>query len=232
MSIYGQCQWDGDTVNNFDFVRPTTAALYTFDEENCLDSSPNGNDLTKGSPTYDLGRFGQAVYFSGSKFKRATTYYPSLALTTYSIFCWIKTTDNAYQTIFAFLDSTGSDLSGYDIGTWGGNVYMSSNDGDAIGDPQFVGSIDISDGAWHWIALTRGATYTRIYVDGKLDLQDANQSLAFFGYEIACLGAWWFAPDGTALDKYIGYIDNLHILNTELSYATIRKNYAFQMGWI
>lgn len=109
---------------------------------------------------------------------------------------------------------------------------MSSNDGGEIGDPQFVGTIDIKDGAWHWIVLTRGATYTRIYVDGKLDLQAANQGLAFYGAEIACLGAWWNNYEATALDKYVGYIDNIHIINTELSYATIRRMYAFQMGWI
>lgn len=220
-------------MNNFDYVRPTTAALYTFDNEDCLDSSPNGNDLTKGTPTYGLGRFGQAVYFSGANFKRATTYYSSLALTTYSILCWINTTDNSYQTIFAFLDSSvGTDLSGYDIGTWGGNVFMSSNDGDTIGDPQFIGSEEPNDGLWHWIVWTRGSTYSRIYVDGKLDLQAANIGLAFYGYEIACLGAWWNNYEAAAFDKYAGYIDDLHIINTELSYATIRRMYAFQMGWI
>lgn len=220
-------------MNYFDFVRPSTRALWTFDNEDCIDSSPNGNDLTTGTPTYDIGRFGQAVYFSGAKFKRASTSYPSLALTTFSILCWIKTTDNAYQIIFSFEESsTGSDLSGYSIGTWGGNVFLGTADGDVMTDPAFFGNIDVKDGAWHWVAVTRGATYSRIYVDGKLDLQDANIGLAFYGYEIACLGAWWYANEGVAYDKFLGHIDNLHILNIELSYATIRQMYAVQMGWL
>lgn len=218
-------------MNYFDFVRPATKALWTFDNEDCLDSSPNGNDLTLGTPTYDIGRFGQAVYFSGAKFKRASTSYPSLALTTFSILCWIKTANNAYQTIFSFEDAYNWDLTGYCIGTWDGNAFLSTSEG-TWGDPQFIGNSTVDDGAWHWLAITRGSTYSRIYVDGKLDLQSSNLGLAFDSYEIPCMGAVWEQYDSAAQDKFCGYVDSVHILNQELSYTTIRRMYAFQMGWI
>lgn len=218
-------------MNCFDFVRPATVARWTFDNDDCVDSSPNGNNLTRGSPSYDLGRFGRAVRFDGSDFKRANTYYASLAITTFSILCWIKTTDGDFQTIFSFEDAYNRDLTGYSIGTWGGNVFLSTSEG-SWGNPQFVGSLEPNDGAWHWLAITRGATYSRIYVDGKLDLQASNVGLTFDTYEISCMGAIWEQYDSQAQDTFIGHVDNFNILNIELSYATIRKMYAFQMGWL
>ena len=220
-------------MNYFDFVRPATAALYIFDGDG-VDSSENDNDLIYGSPTYSLSRFGlYCAYFSGSKYLRSTyPSYTSLQFNVFSAHFWMKSTSGAYQTIFSFEDYD-SILFGYQFGIWDYKIFLSEANGCAIGNPNHQGnSTNAVDGNWHWIVITRGSTYVRFYVDGLLDYQAARGDLGYNGYELACAGAWWHNNAGVAYDFFTGSLDQLHLQKIELSYATIRKMYAFQMGWL
>lgn len=220
-------------LNNFDFVRPNTAALYIFDGDGA-DSSENNNDLSYGGPTYSSSRFGlSCAYFSGSTYLRSTyPSYTSLQFNNFSAHFWMKSISGAYQTIFSFEDYD-SILYGYQFGIWEYKIFLSEANGGPIGDPNHRGnSTNAVDGNWHWIVITRGSTYVRFYIDGLLDYQAARGGLGYNGYELACAGAWWYNNGGVAYDFLTGSLDQLHLQNIELSYATIRRMYAFQMGWI
>jgi len=233
MSIYGQCQWDGDTVNNFDFVRPKTKALWTFDNDDGVDSGPYGYDLTSGHLDYALGKFGRCGYFDGNNYLRATASCAGLRLSTMSACFWMKSSYANEQYIFGNVYAPAGNTTGYNFGTTSSRrLFYESFPGDGSVSRITGGATYPVDGNWNWIVITRGSTYTRFFINGKLDYQAANGGLGFSSNEITSIGAWWYAYYGSAYDFFRGYLDQLHILDEELSHATIRRMYAFQMGWI
>ena len=223
-------------MNAYDFVRPATKALWTFDDEDGADASSYGNDLLLGSPDYRLGRFGQCVQFDGSNYLRSDfPSYASLQLTDLTIHYWVKPDTFAprWQTVFSFHDYDET-LYGYETGLNYDNIFFGAYSGPDIL-PQFVGSISLDDDEWHWIVITNSTItgLTQIYVDGKLDLSDSRQNIAFNGYELVDLGAFWYDMGSTAWDFFTGCIDNLHVMSGALGQDnTIRRMYASMRGWL
>jgi len=218
-------------MNYFDWVRPATKALWTFDDDDGTDSGPYGYDLTAGHLDYTLGRFGRCGYFDGNNYLIAANTCPQLALTTMSICFWMKSTDTGEGYTLGNVDVSDYTY-GFNAGIVSSKVFFETFNGSGYVYRRTGGSISLSDNKWHWIVITRGAIYTNFYVDGKLDYSGSNTALAYDGYEITCLGAWWGDYDNAAHDHFYGYIDNMQILSIELDHATIRRMYAFQMGWI
>jgi len=226
-------------MNYFDFVRPPTRALWTLDDDTGEDSGPNGYDLTYGHLDYALGKFGRCGYFDGDNYLTSVSTCPNLALTTMSICFWMKSASTYEQTALGNVDwdYPGRSITyGFKCGIsrWqqvSSKVFFDTYNYDAsyriTG-----GSISPNDNKWHWVVITRGAVYTRFYVDGKLDYSESNTSLAYNNRQVTCLGAWWGRYDSSVRDRFYGYIDNMHILGVELNHDTIRHMYAFQMGWI
>lgn len=143
----------------------------------------------------------------------------------------MRTDNYEFQTIFSNEHYSGV-LCGYQTGTWFGKVFLSVANFSSPGWPAYIGSTYVHDNKWHFIAITRNATSTDIYIDGKLDLHGSTIPLGYSGFEIACAGAWWDSAGGVAYDFYTGYLDNLHVIGKTLSGSDIRRMYAFQMGWI
>jgi len=218
-------------MNYFDFVRPPTRALWTLDDDNGEDSGPNGYDLTDGHLDYALGKFGRCGYFDGDNYLRTVNVCPNLALSTMSICFWLKSASASEQTALGNVDWDYPITYGFNCGIVSSNVFFDTYNYDAFYRIT-GGSISLSDNKWHWVVITRGAAYTRFYVDGKLDYSGSNTSLAYNNQQVTCLGAWWGRYDSSARDHFYGYIDNMHILGIELNRDTIRHMYAFQMGWI
>ena len=216
-------------MNFFDFVRPSTIALWTFDDEDGVDSGPNGYDLVSGNLDYALGRFGPFCgYFDGNNYLRSTETLYQLELYTMSAMFWMKSNSSGESYIFGNVYTGYGDTCGYNFGIdFSGALFYECFPGYRI-----IGASSVVDNSWKWVVITRGSTYTRFYINGKLDYTQANEALEFNGDERTCIGAWWYMYYGTANDYYVGYLDNLHILDVELSAATIRKMYAFQMGWL
>jgi len=219
-------------VNNFDFVRPATRALWKL-EDNGEDAGPYGYDLTSGNLDYALGRFGRCGYFDGDNYRRTTSSCAGLQLSTMSACFWMKSGFTSEQYVFGNVYTGYGNTTGYNFGiTSSRRLFYESFPGDGSSDRITGGGTDPVNNRWNWIVITRGTKYTRFYINGKLDYQALNGGLSFNGSEISCVGAWWYIYYSSAEDHFHGYLDNLHILNTELSHSTIRRMYAFQMGWI
>jgi hypothetical protein len=69
-----------------------------------------------------------------------------------------------------------------------------------------TGSVDVVDGAWHHIAVTRSGTDLKLFVDGTQDgstvtnSTNLNQTVAQIGFDTTIAGS-----------AYTGYIDDLRI---------------------
>ena len=221
------------SVLNFNFIRPSTVARWTFDNEDGADSSPNGNDLTIGYPSYTLGKFGMCADFSDYKYLRTNTKYSSLELDNMSIFAWAKGGSQYQRTVFSFEYFSGTYLYGYRMGITGYKIFFVESDGDEPSSPAHVGtSTKLSDGGWHWLVATRGDDLVKLYVDGNLEYQGNRQPIYYYSTVIACIGAYWNYRDSNTIDYFNAKIDDLNILDIELSPDVIRRMYAFQMGWI
>jgi len=220
-------------VNNFDFVRPATRALWTFDNDDGTDSGPYGYDLTSGHIDYTLGRFGRCGYFDGDNYTRTTSNCSALALSIMSACFWLKSGFTDEQYVFGNVYTGYGNTTGYNFGiTSSRRLFYESFPGDGSIDRITGGGTNPANDQWNWIVITRGNDYTRFYINGKLDYTALNGGLSFNGGEITCIGAWWYMYYSSAEDHFHGYLDNLHIFNVEFDHSTIRRMYAFQMGWI
>jgi len=220
-------------LNNFDFVRPGTTAVWTFDNEDGVDTGPYGYDLTSGHLDYALGKFGRCGYFDGNNYLRATASCAGLRLSTMSACFWMKSSYANEQYIFGNVYAPAGNTTGYNFGTTSSRrLFYESFPGDGSVSRITGGATYPVDGNWNWIVITRGSTHTRFYINGKLDYQALNGGLSFNGSEISCVGAWWYIYTSSAEDHFHGYLDNLHIFDVEFGHSTIRRMYAFQMGWI
>ena len=78
-----------------------------------------------------------------------------------------------------------------------------------------TGSVDVVDGAWHHIAVTRSGTDLKLFVDGTQDGSTAtnstnfNQTVAQIGYDST-----------VASSEYTGFIDDLRITKGVARYTT------------
>jgi len=219
-------------VNNFDFVRPSTVALWALGD-NGEDSGPYGYDLTSGNLDYALGRFGRCGYFDGDNYLRTTSSCAGLQLSTMSACFWMKSGFTGEQYVFGNVYTGYGNTTGYNFGiTSSRKLFYESFLGDGGVDRITGGGTNPANDQWNWIVITRGNDYTRFYINGKLDYTALNGGLSFNGGEITCIGAWWYMYYSSAEDHFHGYLDNLHIFNVEFDHSTIRRMYAFQMGLI
>lgn len=221
-------------LNSYDFVRPSTRALWHL-ETSGADSSGYGNTLMPwGTVTYPVGRFGKCAKIDNG-FLRTSSLPSSVLLDNMSIFLWAKSTASFYQSILSVEYYQGMALWGYQVGIIDSKLFFMESSWEELHAPQHVGnSIIISDGKWHWLAITRGDTYVSLYVDGKMDYRGTKDSLSYTygGLEYATVGAWWCSYCGDFHDYFFGNVDEVHVMDGELSYSTIRRMYAFQRGWI
>lgn len=114
-----------------------------------------------------------------------------------------------------------ADKSGFALGLQPGTgVYFESYDQENT-QRYFNGSTDVKDGRWHHIAATYDGTAYRIYVDGKLDLENvlSGRQIKKATKDIGIGNAW----DGSVFNNFIGCIDEVRIWNIARTTAEINE---------
>ena len=114
----------------------------------------------------------------------------------------------------------GTLVSGTEAGTWRvGNRFNSTNAvyfarGNGSGFDEFNAAVNVNDGAWHHVAVTRASGTVRIFVDG---IVGASQSITGTCTSANPLKVGYNSRD----DVYItGYIDDLRITKGYARYTT------------
>lgn len=226
------------TMNNFDFVRPSTVALWTADDGVGADSGPNGYDLSASSFIGHPGRFGgSCFYLPGNMYIDEPYYWANLDLDKMSICFWMASVPGYYeQTVFCHrADRVNGE--GYFCGiTTSNRLFFESSTGSATY-RETGGSIDLLDGDWHWTVITvdlvaSASAKINFYIDGKKDYTASAPLVYYSNDSVNRIGGMFNAYTAQNEKFYMGYLDNIHIYNRILSYAEIAHMYAFQMGWI
>lgn len=198
-------------IFSFDISTESCSGLFTF----------NGTD---GQSPY-LGRFIEFKVNNALNFDGVDDYVDATANTSG------LPEGNDVRTIEAWIKSNGIP-SNYDqysnILSWGSNLVANerSSIGQRVDHLAFVGgsndlngSIPISDGNWHHVAVTFDGSVMSLYVDGVLDIS-APKTLSTSGQDLRIGNC--ALPDNK--EYWAGAIDEVRIWNTAISHCDILKN--------
>jgi len=220
------------TASSYALDPKTCVGMWLFDEGSgttAKDSSGNGNDgELMGGPKWVAGKFGKALEFDGVDDCVDCGKGTSLkAVAELTIQAWINTTDKTtggqggseYCVVHRI--DVNAPYRGYSFGRDGTGNYVFFYTGELYAGPhKLIGkTYVISDGAWHHIAATYDGTTSKIYVDGKLDIEAAKTSA--FASDVSCqIGRdpWRW---------YRGLIDDVAVFNvalTEVDVKNLMKN--------
>ena len=187
------------------------------------DLSGNGNTgtLTNG-PTYSSANGGSIVFDNVNDYVEAV-YNATLDFGTgdFTVGIWVKTSNHsAYQLIFGRDNgSTGVGIIIYSSITSGVILSWVSNSG-------VNGTIDIANGNWHHVVLSRASGVVRQYVDGQFDVQvNSFGNVNMANNNTVRLGN--YAVNGY---QFNGSIANASIYNRALSAAEISQNFNLLRG--
>jgi hypothetical protein len=194
-------------------------AHYTF-ESNTNDISGNGNDgLAVGSPTYAVGKGGQAISLDGVDDYVDCGADPSLNITgAVTVAAWIKLAGPAAdQKIAGNQDNT---TGGYKLGVNNNLVEFEirTSENAAILNRSVSGGTTLQPAVWYHVAgLYSEGNYIRTYVNGDLDRELATTEVLGTSSDTFKIGREPFS------DSYYfnGLIDELRLYNAALSGAEI-----------
>ncbi len=179
------CEPNRDYVMPFN-ADPGTLALWHFDEgtgQTAGDSSGNGYDLTLGmntaveaaDPTWDsAGKFSQALSFNAAgQYATRQSILNAFSGNQLTVEFWIKTSQSG---IDQDILSANNSIFSFQINSSNAIVFSLS---DGIALYQVIGTSNIADGNWHYIAgVFDGPTATgTLYVDGSQENQDTSIAL-------------------------------------------------------
>jgi len=203
-------------------TQPGTASLaahYTF-EGNTNDVSGNGNNgLAVGSPTYAVGKTGQAISLDGIDDYVDCGANPSLNITgAVTVAAWIR------------LVGPGADqkIAGNQDGTTGGYKFGINNNlvefeirtsaNAAVLNRSVPGGTTLEPGVWyHVLGVYSEGNYIRTYVNGELDRELATTEILGTSSDTFKIGREPFSDSW----YFNGLIDELRVYNTALSEAEI-----------
>ena len=150
----------------------------------------------------------------------------------YSLSIWIKgdsnTSSGGGNIFFSAHDAAGSTniiRIGVDLSGTKGIFYADAGTGNTSN----LGAVDLDDGAWHNIIITRpsgsGGQQSKLYIDGgsaiTTDLDDSDPEWS--SATKVSIGQEW---DGTSSsDHYQGEIDEVSFWTVELDYGSVQKIY-------
>ena len=231
--------------NRYDYTQDASCVgVWRFEEdtktEQEIDVSGNDELLIQGSGTipYVDGILGKSRDFEASETEYLTapdggSTDVSGANQSISIVCWVKLESDTgdYQSIIAKYNS-GSNWRQYKLlYTYNGSAlddnvlyFLLSSDGSASSG--CIGATDINDGEWHHLACVYDDTDQRIYIDGELDSNGADNPKAYtdgIGDEIA---PFFLGTTGTGADDFFdGIIDEVAIFSRALTALEIKDIY-------
>ncbi len=199
--------------------------IWHFDEGTgtyAYDSSLYANTGTLGgSPVWTIGKFGNALNFSGSNYV-TVPYSPSLSVSQITLSLWIKRARSGTREIFiGKANGSGPGTSPYWIEfTVGDDVLMLLGDGSH--DKSVYGPATISDTNWHFIVGTFNGSTETLYLDGV-----AGTPLSWSGtiyQDTTSLGIGRLGTYGGLM--FDGTIDEVRLYNRGLSTTEIAQLYS------
>ena len=193
------------------------AGIWLFDEGDGQDASENGND---GELVGDIkeveGKFGKALEFPGASGNYVLVEgNESLGLSECTITAWIKTEviegEGAIVT-----NMPNNKPRNYNLRAEGaGNVafvFTTNNDWTYT-----TGPTTVNDGSWHHVAGTYDGKDSRVYIDGKLDVEAPQGPMDASPAGPVTIG-------GTVQGHFFtGVIDDVGIFNTALEIDEIKS---------
>lgn len=219
----------GTAVYTGAFTPPTTpltaitntSLLLNFTNAGIFDASMNSDMETTGNTQVSTGqaKFGTtSVYFDGSGYLTAPS-NPTFNFGTgdFTVEFWINASASG-----SYTQVVGTLLTGTEDGTWRvGNRFNSANEvyfarGNGSGYDEFRAAVNVNDGAWHHVAVTRASGLVRIFVDGVLG---ASSTIAGNCTSTNPLRAGYNQRDNAYVT---GYIDDLRITR---GYARYTANF-------
>src|SRR5882724_4384063 len=186
-------------------------------EGNALDLLGTNNGTLFGNTTFGAGEAGQAFVFDGSGDAVQLGNPVSLRLQDFTIEAWVKRGSTSKVsltpgggTIFGYGDN------GYLLGLLDdGHVFLSQ-----VGTSAVISSVQITDLAWHHVAVTKVGTTVVFYVDGVANPAPAFGAVFTFYNSTASIGALvGISPYNT----FLGMIDELDVFNRALTVAEIQS---------
>ena len=199
-----------------------------------LDGNSNdavgANNGTDNSISYSSGNgiIGQGAGLT------ASTGYTSFAnaltgATDFTLSFWIKTSTTGTQMTLWSQRAAGADDDQLDtyIDTSGKvNVFLLDNTVGGSPALSLTGATTVTDGSWHFIAVTGIGTAGRLYVDGTLDASDLSSYGGVLGSQPAGIGKDFRDTD----EYYTGAFDELGVWTRGLSSTEISQLYNAGVG--
>ena len=212
-------------INGVDpvFSDPSAFISYYKFENNVLDSVGTNNG-TATAITYATGKVGNAGVFNGTTSKITNT--PILSYNSFSMFCWIKTTQTTEKIIF----SNRYTLSGNPIiimAVSAGKLYTRLRSNAATGITTLSSSNTVNDGNWRFV----GFTFNKItglqqnYVDGIANTSITYSGGDFGNVNISSIGVGEVAQN---YGFWNGSLDDYSFFNKALSQAEVTEIYNIQ----
>jgi len=197
-------------------TEPDNAGLighWKFDGDT-LDSSGLGNHGTaNGGPTYEVGKFGQAMTFDGiDDYVTIDSVTASITNDDITLAGWVKTDDTGSVYWFSCNGPANENVALFAI--LGGQVAMYD-----ISTAEGHSSTLVNDSEWHHLAYSRIGSTGYVYVDGNLEnTHTANFRFTDPGNRWS-IGQEW---DTTTASNFLaGTVDDARIYDYGLSYGEI-----------
>lgn len=184
----------------------------------CEDKGPGRNNVVLGGPGHFTLPKGISFKLSDGLHINGRPFYAS-EHEDFTLMAWFRTTD-ADGVLLANGDALdeGDKMNHVNIGVADGSLYYRH------GGKMLRGLGDVSDGAWHHIAVTENNTRNvgNIYVDGLMKESFTVDTIGGISYNDMTLGACP-AAGGALKDKLTCNIDELGLFNMVLSENTIKR---------
>ena len=202
----------------------TIVGMWLFDNEDDVaeDSSGNGFDgELVGEVEWVEGKFGLALEFGGGGGDMVKIpHNEKLTLSTYSLIAWVKVPEvtGAWQDIIA----KDGPPRNYGVWTFNNSGLIHHSFFDAAGNNRTSNSTtQVTDDQWHHIAATYDKEFTRIYVDGIKEGENAfSDDPAPNNFAVTIGGGPENSP---ATHQLSGVIDDAAIFNVALDEDDINK---------
>ncbi len=183
---------------------------------NVQDSSGMGNHGTvNGSPTYALGRIGQAMTFDGfDDYVAIDGVTGSITNDDITLAGWVKTADTGNVYWLSCNGPAGSTANVVLFGILSGQVAIYDTNA-----AEGRSSTLVNDSEWHHLAYSRSGSTGSIYIDGNLEkTHTANFTFTDPGNRWSIAQEW---DDATPSNFLAGTVDDVRIYDVGLSYAEI-----------
>lgn len=229
---YNRVSIGQNIVQIADNVLSSIVSWYKFDEGKGIiayDSSPTlNNAVLNNAPTYVQGKVGPySLSFNGTNQNVNVPFNAAFDVPHATFSAWIKTSTDggcimSRGPFIVFDYCIDHGISG------GGFPGLPSFFNDSLGSWVNANTV-VTDGNWHFVAVTIDGTNAKFYLDGKPDGSAANPDLPTGGGTALCIGSRLSSDCVPADDSlfFTGNIDNARIYSSALTASQIAALYLY-----